>query len=127
MLLLPVGWLLIHFTVSCGIYAYAWNIQNGDASNALRMAEDMTRMFQSTQIVADLMAGVPLILLIVLVLRGKTVLPKSSQLFTPLIWMAVFSAVTFVVPATPLSNGIDTFCMNAGMMIWFAYLLVKKA
>ena len=54
-------------------------------------------------------------------------LPKLSQFFTPLLWMAVFSALKFLVPATPLSNGIDTFCMNTGMMIWFAYLLVKKA
>ena len=23
------------------------------------------------------------------------------------------------------SNGIDTFCMNAGMMIWFGYLLMR--
>ena len=25
-----------------------------------------------------------------------------------------------------MSNGIDTFCMNAGMMIWFSYLLAQK-
>ena len=125
MRLLPVGWLLIHFTVSCGIYTYAWNMQKGDPTLALRMAEDVTRMFQSTQIMADLLAGVPLVLLIVFVLRGKTVLPKSSQFFTPLLWMAVFSVFKFVIPASPFSNGIDTFCMNAGMMIWFEYLLVK--
>lgn len=84
-------------------------------------------MFQSTQIVADLLAGVPLILLIVFVLRGKTVLPKSSQFFTPLLWIALLSMVKFLIPVTPLSNGIDTFCMNAGMMIWFSCLLVKEA
>lgn len=126
MMLLPVGWLLIHFTVSCGIYTYAWNMKKGDPALALRMAEDITQMFQGTQIVAYLLAGVPLILLVVFVLRGKTVLPKSSQFFTPLLWIALFSAVKFLAPATPLSNGIDTFCMNAGMMIWFGYLLVKK-
>ena len=90
------------------------------------MVEDMTRMFQGTQIVAYLLAGVPLILLVVYVLRGKTALPRSSQFFTPLLWMAVFSALKFVLPASPFSNGVDTFCMNAGMMIWFVYLLVKK-
>lgn len=41
--------------------------------------------------------------------------------------MAAFSAVKFLVPATPFSNGIDTFCMNAGLMIWFIYLLLKGA
>ena len=45
MMLLPVGWLLIHFTVSCGIWVYAWNRQMGDPSLALRMAEDVMRMF----------------------------------------------------------------------------------
>ncbi|MBQ9661910.1 MAG: hypothetical protein IJV40_02020 [Oscillospiraceae bacterium] len=126
MLLLPVGWLLIHFTVSCGIWGYAWNMQTGDPFQALRMAEDMMHMFQSTQIAADLLAAIPLILLVVYTLRNKTALKKSSLLFTPLLWMALFSAVKLVVPATPFTNGIDTFCMNAGMMIWFVYLLVKK-
>lgn len=126
MMLLPVGWLLIHFTVSCGIWVYAWNMQKGDPALALRMAEDAMRMFQSTQIAADLLAAIPLLLLVIYTLRNKTVLKKSSLLFTPLLWMALFSAVKFIVPATPFSNGIDTFCMNAGMMIWFAYLAVKK-
>lgn len=44
-----------------------------------------------------------------------------------IVFAALFSAVKFLVPATPFSNGIDTFCMNAGLMIWFAYLVVKKA
>ena len=122
MMLLPVGWLLVHFTVSCGIWAYAWNMQKGAPSLALRMAEDMMCMFQST-----LLAAIPLLLLVVLTLRGRTSLEKPSLLFTPFLWIALFSAVKFLVPATPFSNGIDTFCMNAGMMIWFGYLFVKKA
>ena len=126
MMLMPVGWLMIHFTVSCGIYAYAWNVQKGDPSLALRMTEDVVRMFQSTQIVAYLLAAIPLLLFVVFTLRDKTELKKTSLLFTPLLWMAVFSALKFVIPASPLSNGIDTFCMNAGMMIWFVYLFVYE-
>ena len=127
MMLLPVGWLLIHFTVSCGIWVYAWNMQKGDPSLALGMAEDTMRMLQGTQIAADLLAAVPLLLLAVYILRGKTSLKKTSLMFTPLLWMALFSAVKFLVPATAFTNGIDTFCMNGGMMIWFSFLLVKKA
>ncbi len=126
MMLLPVGWLLIHFTVSCGIYAYAWNMRKGDPSAALSMSEDVIRMFQGTQIAADLLAVIPLFLLVTFTLRNKTALKKTSLLFTPFLWMALFSAVKFLVPATPFSNGIDTFCMNAGMMVWFGYLSVKK-
>lgn len=102
-------------------------MQKGAPSLALRMAEDMMRMFQSTLLAAYLLAAIPLLLLVVLTLRGRTSLEESSLLFTPLLWMALFSAVKFLVPATPFSNGIDTFCMNAGMMIWFGYLFVKKA
>lgn len=127
MALLPVGWLLIHVTVSCGIWTYAWNRQQGDPALALPMAEAIIRMFQSTQIVADLLAAIPLLLLPVLTLREKTTLAKTSLLFTPLLWMALFSAVKFFAPATPFTNGVDTFCMNAGMMIWFSYLLAKRA
>ena len=127
MLPLPVGWLLIHFTVSCGIYAYAWNIQAGDPSRALRMAEEMTGMLRGTQLIAALFVGVPLLLLILFVLCGKTELPKTSLFFTPVLWMALLSAVKFFAAPTPFSNGIDTFCMNAGMMIWFSYLMIKRA
>lgn len=126
MMLLPVGWLIIHFTVSCGIWVYAWNMQKGDPSLALRMAEDVMCMFQSTLFAAYLLAAIPLLLLVVYTLRDKMSLKKSSLLFTPLLWMAFFSALKFLIPATLLSNGIDTFCMNAGMMIWFGYLLVKR-
>lgn len=127
MMLLPVGWLLIHFTVSCGIWVYAWNMQLGDPSLALHMAEAVMRMFQSALLMAYLLAAIPLFLIVVFTLRDKISLEKSSLLFTPLLWMAIFSVVKFIVPATPFSNGIDTFCMNAGMMIWFGYLSVKKA
>ena len=127
MLLLPVGWLLIHFTVSCGIYAYAWNAQYSDVAHAESMALAIMSMFRSTQIAAYLFAGIPLILLPVCVLRGKMTLMRRSQWFTPLLWIAVFAALKFVLPATPFTNGLDTFCMNAGMMIWFGYLLLKAA
>lgn len=122
MLLLPVGWLLIHFTVSCGIYVYAWNMQLGDASQAEPMALAIMETFKSTQLVAYLFALIPLVLLPVCVFCGKTILKKRSQWFTPLLWMAVFAALKFVLPATPFTNGLDTFCMNAGMMIWFGYI-----
>ena len=124
--LLPIGWLLIHFTVSCGIYVYAWNMQQGDPALALALAEDMERMLSLAQGVGDLFAAFPLILLPIMVLRKKTEFNRISQVFTPLLWMVLLSAVKFIFPATPFTNGIDVFCMNAGMMIWFSYLLFAK-
>ena len=127
MALLPVGWLIIHFTVSVFIYAYSWSMQNGMDETAEKLAADIEHMMQPAQIVSYLFIGIPLVLLIVYVLRGKTVLKKRSQFFTPLLWMALLSGLKFIVPATPFSNGIDTFCMNAGLIIWFVYLIAAKA
>ncbi|MBR1700905.1 MAG: hypothetical protein IJ716_03015 [Lachnospiraceae bacterium] len=123
---LPVGWLIIHFTVSVFIYAYSWSIQNGMAETAEKLAADIQHMMQPAQIVSYLFIGLPLVLLIVYVLRGKTALQKRSQFFTPLLWMALLSGLKFVIPASPFSNGIDTFCMNAALIIWFVYLMTVK-
>ena len=126
MALLPVGWLIIHFTVSIFIYAYSWSMQNGMAETAEKLAADTQHMMQPAQIVSYLFIGIPLVLLIIYSLRGKTALKKRSQFFTPLLWMALLSGLKFIVPATPFSNGIDTFCMNAGLIIWFVYLMAVK-
>lgn len=122
MLLLPVGWLLIHFCMSMGIYSYAWLMHAGEAVLAQEMALSTMSMLQSTQALASLFVAVPLILLPVYTLQGRTVLKKSSLWFTPLLWMALLSCLKFIMPLTPFVNGIDTFCMNAGMIIWFLYL-----
>lgn len=125
MLLLPVGWLLIHFTVSVGIYAYSWCMHAGESDMAAELARAFTELFAGTTAVASLFAGYPLLLLTVDTLRGRMTLQKPSLLFSPILWMALLSALKFVVPATPFSNGIDTFCMNAGLIVWFVYLIVE--
>ena len=127
MTLLPVGWLIIHFTVSISIYVYSWCMHSGTAETAEKLATDIIQMMQPTQMVSWFFAGFPLVLLIVYVLRGKTVLKKRSQFFTPLLWMALLSGLKFVIPESPFSNAIDTFCMNAGLITWFVYLLVAMA
>lgn len=121
--LLPVGWMIIHFTVSVGIYAYSWAMRFATPETARQLALDMIAMMRPAQIIGILFL-VPLLLFPIYVFRGMTTLQKSSQFFSPLLWMAVLSAVKFFVPPTPFTNGIDTFCMNAGMIIWFSYLLI---
>ena len=98
-----------------------------DEKTSVSMCRYIEHMMQPAQIVSYLFIGIPLVLLIIYVLRGKTVLKKRSQFFTPLLWMALLSGLKFIVPATPFSNGIDTFCMNAGLIIWFVYLIAAKA
>lgn len=125
MMLLPVGWLLIHFSVSMGIYSYSWLMHTGETEIAQEMAISTMSMLQSTQIVAYFFAGIPLLLLPVYTLQGKTALKKHSLWFTPLLWMAFMSCLKFFIPMTPFTNGIDTFCMNGGMIVWFLYLTLS--
>ena len=79
MALLPVGWLIIHFTVSFSIYVYSWEMHRGTVQAAEALAMDILHMMQPAQIVSYLFAGIPLVLLIINVLRGKTALKKRSQ------------------------------------------------
>ena len=127
MALLPVGWLVIHFTVSFDIFVYSWCMHRGDTATARELTLAVMRMDRGAQLVSYIFVAVPLIQLIVYTVRGKTALKASSLLFTPLLWMAVLSALKFVVPATSFTNGIDTFCMNAGMIIWFIYLIIANS
>lgn len=124
MTLLPVGWLIIHFTVSFGIFVYSWCMHRGDTAAAMELTLAVMDMDRGAQLISYLFAAIPLIQLVVYTVRGKTELKTSSLLFTPLLWMALLSGLKFVVPATRFTNGIDTFCMNAGMIVWFVYLLL---
>ena len=123
MSLLPAGWMIIHFTVSVSIAGYSWMMKNADAAQAERLAMDLLWIMRPSQVISWLLAGIPLVILSAYVLRNKTVLSKKAMLYSPVLWMAIFTIVKFFVPASPFTNGIDTFCMNAGMIIWFAYLL----
>ena len=62
---------------------------------------------------------------IVDIVRGKTVCKRTAVLFTSVVWMCVFSIFKFVFPASAFVNGLDTFSMNAGMIVWFIYLLLQ--
>lgn len=124
MRLLPVGWLIIHLTVCASIYVYAFSAQYGTQEMAEVMAEDMLLRMRPAQMVSYLFAGIPLVFLTVLVLRGQTVLSRRSLAFSPILWMAAVSVLPRILPVTPFINGMGTFCMNAGMLVFFLYLLL---
>lgn len=76
--------------------------------------------------IAYIFAGVPLILLFIYIICGKTSLKKGEAVFTPLIWMAIIDVVANIIPTSAFSYGLYTFCMNSGMLVWFIYLLMKE-
>jgi len=123
MAMIPFGWMIIHFTVSSGVWLYSFMMHKGNTVMAVSAAEAMISMYKPAQVLSWFMAGTGLFILPVSVLFGKTVLPLRSQWFTPALWMALFSGLKYFFPVNPLINALDTLCMNAGMIIWFIYLL----
>lgn len=124
--LCAVGWIMIHFTVSVGIYVYSWCMHLENVELAHDLAVDVMDLFQPMQLVCYVFVAAPLILQLIDILRGKTVCKKMAALFSPLVWMCIFSAMAKILPAGPLANGLDGFCMNFGMIVWFVYLCMTN-
>ena len=124
MTLCTVSWIVIHTTVSAGIYVYSWCMHRGDSELAQALTLDVMALFQPMQIIAYIFLAVPLIVQIADIVRGKTVCGKTAVLFSPLVWMAVFAGTAKILPPSPFANGLDTFCMNGGMTVWLLYLCI---
>ena len=68
--------------------------------------------------------GVPFLMLGCVKMADLITEEKKKKNFR--FWMALLSGLKFLIPASPFSNGIDTFCMNAGLIIWCVYLMAVK-
>lgn len=77
-------------------------------------------------LIAYLILVIALIDLIIVIARGKTKLKRTDAFITPLTWMLLIGAVSLVLPASPFSKGVYTFCMNGGMIAWFIRLLTWR-
>ncbi|MDO5153458.1 MAG: hypothetical protein Q4D50_08865 [Eubacteriales bacterium] len=123
--LCPVGWLVIHFIVAVNVLVYSWMAEHAGNELANGISNLLGNAILPCLMIAYIFAGIPLLLLMIYILRGKTGLKKWEAVFTPLVWMAVINVVANILPATAFSYGLYTFCMNCGMLVWFLYLLVK--
>lgn len=121
-----VGWLLVHFTVACSIWVYSWLAHQGETDLAISAAADITKMMLPTQVVGYISIYIPLIQLLVYILRKQTLYRRAAALASPLVWMLVLDKTADLLPASPFSMGLFTFCMNGAMIIWFVFCLVKK-
>lgn len=124
--LCAVGWFTVHFIVSVNVLVYSWLVKNAGVELANGISRHLGNSMLICLYLAYLFAAVPCIRMIVDILRNKTVLNKSAVFFTPLIWVAIVGATANILPSSPVSYGLYTFCMNAGMMVWFIYLLSKS-
>ena len=50
-------------------------------------------------------------------------LPRHEAFFTPLTWICFIGTVSMLLPESAFSKGLYTFCMNGGMIVWFARMI----
>lgn len=124
--LCSVGWLVIHLIVAVNVLVYSWMAEYAGNELANGISNFLGNAMLPCLYIAYIFAGVPLLLLLIYIICGKTSLKKREALFTPLIWMAMITVVADIIPTSAFSYGLYTFCMNGGMLVWFLYLLVKE-
>ena len=97
--------------------------QCGGRELALALSAGLGNAGMGTLCVIFLLIGVPLLKLIIDILRRKTCLKRTAVFFSPIVPMAVIFVAAQLLPQSPFSYGLYTFCMNGGMLVWFVYLL----
>lgn len=123
--LCSVGWLVIHFIAAANVMVYSWMAEHAGNELANSISNFLGSAMLPCLYIAYIFAGVPLILLLIYIFRGKTDLKKREAVFTPLIWMVIINVAANIIPTTAFSYGLYTFCMNGGMLVWFLYLLIR--
>lgn len=124
--LCSVGWLTLHILVSVNVLAFAQAEKSGGRELAVTLSGSLGNAGMAALCCAGLFISVPLIMLCVDILRRKTYMERAEVFFTPLIPMAVILIAARILPQSPFSYGLYTFCMNGGMLVWLMYLFVMN-
>ena len=122
---LTYSWLTIHFVVTIIVFIYSYSCRILGREQAVIITNGLDKVLDPCILIAYFILGVALIDLIIVIARGKTKLKRTDAFITPLTWMLIIGAVSMVLPASPFSKGLYTFCMNGGMIAWFIRLLVR--
>lgn len=121
--LCSVGWLALHILVSVNVLVFAQAEKNGGRELAVTLSNRLSSTGMAALFCIFLLIAVPLVKLSIDILRRKTCLKRTAALFSPIVPMAVIFIVAQMLPLSSFSYGLYTFCMNGGMLVWFAYLL----
>lgn len=121
--LCSAGWLALHILVSLNVIVFSQAEQCGGRELALVLSAGLGNAGMGALCVTFLLTGVPLLKLIIDILRRKTCLKRTAVFFSPIMPMAVIFIAAQLLPQSPFSYGLYTFCMNGGMLVWFVYLL----
>ena len=124
--LCSAGWLIIHFIVAANVIVFSQAEKSGGREFAITLSNRFGNGCFITLGCAYLFVAAAFIKLTADILRRKTHIRRSGVFFSPAVPMAVFSLISMVIPQSPFSYGLFTFCMNGGMLVWFHYLFAKS-
>lgn len=120
------SWLMIHFTVTIMVYTYSYMCKNVGKEQAALMSQHMDRVFDPFVLLSYGILLVAFADLIIMIARGKTILPKREAFLTPVTWIIVIGLISMLLPQSAFSKGLYAFCMNGGMIVWFARKINTK-
>ncbi len=121
---LTYSWLIIHFVVTIMVFIYSYTFRTIGSEQAVIITNGLDKVMDPCILIAYFILVIAMIDLIIMIAKGKTKLERSDAFMTPLTWMILIGAVSLIIPTSPFSKGLYTFCMNGGMIIWFIRLLV---
>lgn len=123
--LCSIGWTMLHLLVSVNVLVFS----EAEKSAGRELAAGLSNRLGNAGLVVVgctfLFVAVAFLSLLIAIMRGNTCLKKKAVFFSPVVPMAVIFAVSQVLPKSAFSYGLYTFNMNAGMIVWFTYLLTK--
>lgn len=123
---LTYSWLTIHFVVTIVVFIFSYTCRTLGREQAVIITNGLDKVLDPCILIAYLILAVAMIDLIIVIARGKTKLKRKEAFFTPLTWIVLIGAVSMMLPASPFSKALYTFCMNGGMIAWFIRLLIWK-
>ena len=123
---LTYSWLIIHFVVTIMVFIYSYTFRTIGSEQAVIITNGLDKVMDPCILIAYFILVIAMIDLIIMIAKGRTKLEWSDAFMTPLTWMILIGAVSLIIPTSPFSKGLYTFCMNGGMIVWFIRLMVQR-
>jgi len=116
----------LHFIVAFHVLAFSADCKTEGMEAAIVSAKILNDCITPTFLLSYVFIFAGLIVLPILILANKTTLPKAAAFVTPVVPMCVIWGVAALLPASALSYGMFTFCINFGMLVWYFCLLIRQ-
>ena len=124
---LTYAWLVIHFVVTVNVFAYSYMCRAFGNEQAELFSKETAKVFAPCLYLSYFIIIVAMIDLILVIAKGRTYLSRREAFFTPMTWICLIGGVSIILPESPFSKGLYTFCMNGGMMVWFIRMMFYKS